>query len=163
MYRRFIATIAAASLAITAMGAIPAYAGDRDTARALAAILGVAIVGKVIHDNNKKKRAYQQPAPVRHPPRATAPRHNPPRYNHPQPRPLPRHVNRKLLPQECFRSFETRQGKIRMFGERCLQQNFRHANQLPQHCHYKFGTPDGLRSGYEARCLRDAGYSLARG
>ena len=177
MYRHFIATIAAASIAITAIGAVPAYAGDRDTVRALAAILGVAVVGKIIHDNNKKKRAYRQPARVhnkphataprhhtpRHdPPRAAKPRHDPPRYN-PQPRPLPRHVSRKLLPQECFRSFETRQGKIRMFGDRCLKRNFEHVNRLPQRCHYKFGTPNGQRSGYEARCLRDAGYRLARG
>lgn len=172
MYRRFIATIAAASIAITAMGAAPAFAGDRDTVRALAAILGVAVVGKIIHDNNKKKRANHQPAPVynhprttppRHyPPRGVQPRHNPPRY-HPQPRPLPRHVNNKLLPKQCFQSFDTRRGTIQMFGEHCLQRNYRHVKSLPQNCQYKFGTPNGLRSGFEARCLRDAGYRLARG
>lgn len=162
MYRRFIATIAAASIAITAIGAVPAHAGDRDTVRALAAILGVAVVGKIIHDNNKKKRANHQPAPVYNPPYTAPPRHNPPRYN-PQPRPLPRHVNRKLLPKQCFQSFDTRRGKIQMFGERCLQNNFRHVKSLPRNCQYKFGTPNGLRSGYEARCLRDAGYRLARG
>ncbi|QFT58478.1 hypothetical protein FIU94_06520 [Sulfitobacter sp. THAF37] len=174
MYRRFIATIAAASIAITAIGAVPAHAGDRDTVRALAAILGVAVVGKIIHDNNKKKkqRVHRQPAPVYAPPYSTPPRHrppqihqprhNPPRYN-PQPRPLPQHVNRKLLPKQCFQSFDTRRGKVRMFGEHCLQRNFRHVNSLPRNCQYKFGTPNGLRTGYEARCLRDAGYRLARG
>ena len=72
-------------------------------------------------------------------------------------------MNNKLLPKQCFQSFDTRRGTIRMFGERCLQRNFRHVKSLPQNCHYKFGTPNGLRSGFEARCLRDAGYRLARG
>lgn len=167
MYRRFISSLIAASIAITAIGAAPAHAGDRDTVRTLAAILGVAVVGKIIHDNNKKKRSQHQAAPVyqhprAHQPRVNQPRHNPPRYT-PQPRHQPRHVNRKLLPQQCFRSFETRKGKVLMFGDQCLRRNFAGAKRLPQRCHYKFGTPDGLRAGYEARCLRDAGYKLARG
>ena len=169
MYRKFIATVAAASIAITALGSAPAYADDRDVARALAAILGIAVVGKIIHDNNKKKErevTRRHTAPV-----YTAPhRYNPPRvqqrrYNqHIQPRPLPRHVrNDKLLPSQCFRSFDTRSGPVRMFGNRCLQNNFRHANRLPQHCKVRVKTYNGKRTGYQARCLRDAGYRLARG
>lgn len=151
MYRRFISTIAAASIALTTLGALPAFADDRDTARALAAILGLAIVGKVIHDNKKKRASHH-----------AAPRYNPPVYDV-QPRPLPKRANRKLLPRKCFRTFENRRSKIRMFGNRCLQNNYAHAHRLPQHCFNRFRTYDGWRRGYEARCLRDAGYRLARG
>jgi hypothetical protein len=157
MYRRFIATITAASIAITALGAVPAFAGDRDAARALAAILGIAVVGKIIHDNNKKDRVQT------HRPRQQV--HNPPRYqnNRVQPRPVPQRVNRKLLPGQCLRSFNTRQGKVRMFGRRCLNNNYKFARRLPQQCLYVFNTNRGDRQGYDARCLRQNGYRLARG
>lgn len=159
MYRRFIATIAAASIAITALGAAPARADNKDLARALAAIAGIAIVGKIIHDKKKdKERAATRkyPAPVYEAPRV--------RPRHVEPRPLPRQVrNNKLLPSQCFRSYDTRQGTVRMFGNRCLQNNFRHANRLPQHCKVRVKTHNGKRTGYQARCLRDAGYRLARG
>jgi hypothetical protein len=168
MYRRFIATVAAASIAITAIGTAPARADDRDVARALAAILGVAVVGKIIHDNKKDKRrevTRHQPAPVYQAPRQrTHKQVHRQRSHNVQPRPLPRHVrNNKLLPKQCFHSFETRRGNVRMFGNRCLQNNFRHANSLPQHCKVRVKTYDGRRTGYQARCLRDAGYRLARG
>lgn len=169
MYRRFIATVAAASIAITAFGAAPARADDKDLAKALAAILGIAVVGKIIHDNRKER---EQAATRNHPaPIYTAPRrHYEPRVHQHrrdpqvQPRPLPRHVrNDKLLPSQCFRSYDTRRGTVRMFGRRCLENNFRHVNRLPQHCKVRVKTYNGKRTGYQARCLRDAGYRLARG
>jgi hypothetical protein len=119
MYRRFIATVTAASIAITTLGAVPAAAGDRETARAVAAILGFAVVGKIIHDNNKKDRVHQQQQRVhKQQPRQV---YKQPRYEEKQvhPRPLPKRVSRKLLPGECLRSFNTRHGKVRMFGRKC--------------------------------------------
>ncbi|QIE46357.1 hypothetical protein G5B38_12940 [Pseudohalocynthiibacter aestuariivivens] len=60
MSGKFISLILAASLAVTGMTAAPARADDKDIARALAAIAGIAIIGAAIHDNNKSKR---RPAP----------------------------------------------------------------------------------------------------
>ena len=45
MYRKFITTVAAASIALTALGSVPAVAGERETANAIAAILGLAVAG----------------------------------------------------------------------------------------------------------------------
>lgn len=177
MYRRFIGTIAAAAIAITAIGAVPAHADNRDALRVLAAIAGIAIVGKIIHDERKKKKARHEPAPVRRDPiyRAPnyAPRHShfpPHRYIPPhrhgdylEPRPLPRHVDRKLLPQQCFRTYDTRHGRVALFEQTCLQRNFRFADRLPRQCQQVFGPRRDLMTGYDARCLRDAGYRLARG
>ncbi len=175
MYRKFIATVTAVSIAITGLSATSAAAGDRERnfARIAAGVLGVAIVGKIIHDSNKRNdnrgqvvtRHRVEPAPVYHAPRVEQ-RHQV------QPRPLPRgyghnqqnaRQNSKLLPQQCFKSYDTRRGQVLMFGSRCLQQNFRHANRLPQHCAQQIRTRQGNRFGYDARCLRGAGYSLARG
>lgn len=168
MYRTFIATVAAASIALTALGTA-VQAGDRGNSQAIAAILGLAAVGAIIHQHNKRDeargRVRHQPAPVYVAPKPVynPPAYNPPRYNVPKPRPLPNRVNRKLLPQECFRSFETRRGKVRMFGARCLNRNYDFAHRLPHECQYLFNTHRGERRGYEARCLRDRGYRLARG
>ena len=54
LHHKFIASIAAAAVAITAFTAAPAAAGDRnrDLAKIAVGILGVAIVGKIIHDKN---------------------------------------------------------------------------------------------------------------
>jgi hypothetical protein len=166
MYRRFIATITAAAIAITAIGALPAAADERDTARALAAILGLAVVGKIIHDNRKDDRVQRhQPAPVYRQKQHKQQVYNPPRYQnqHVQPRPLPQRVDRKLLPGQCLRSFDTRGGKVRMFGRKCLNNNYQYTRRLPQQCLQVFRTNRGDRQGYEARCLRQNGYSLARG
>ncbi|MCX7558040.1 hypothetical protein OS190_00570 [Sulfitobacter sp. F26204] len=175
MYRKFIATVAAASIALTALGAFPVAAGERDTAKVIAAILGLAVVGKIIHDRNERKEEarhdskrpiYRTPEykkPVHRVPEYKKPVHQPPRYTQPRPRPLPDRVNRKLLPQQCLRSFETRQGRVRMFANQCLKRNYKFAHRLPQQCSYVFSTPRGDRRGYEARCLRDRGFRLARG
>ena len=168
LHRKFIATIAAASIAVTALGATPAFADEYDNGRLLAAILGLAVVGKIIHDNNKDKDRDRRTYDYRHEPRVI---HQPPRYqphvrprhrdHHLTPRPLPRRVDRKLLPGKCFRSFDTYDGRVRMFGRKCLQNNYRFADRLPRHCMTRIHTDHGKRRGYLARCLRREGYRLA--
>lgn len=160
MYRKFIATVTAASLALTALGTTPAVADRYQTERALAAILGLAVVGAIVHENRKDKKKQV----TQHTPRAVqdAPNYRPPVYP-PQPRPLPQRANRKLLPQQCLRSFDTRDGRARFFGQRCLNRHYQFAHRLPRQCQYVFRTNRGDRRGYEARCLRDRGFRLARG
>ncbi len=65
MHRKFMATIAAVSIAITGFSTAPAQADPDDVGRALAAVLGIAIVGAVIHDKKKDKKhvRHVQPAP----------------------------------------------------------------------------------------------------
>ena len=173
MFAKFISTIAVASIALTTFTATPAAASDRDLARIAAGVLGVAIIGKIISDHNKREdrrdhvvtRQHVKPAPVYRAPQ-------PKQHHKLKPRPLPqgygrngRHgrANAKLLPKQCFQSFDTRRGSVLMFGSRCLQRNYAHANRLPQHCAQQIRTRQGNRFGYDARCLRGAGYSLARG
>ncbi|MEO0402761.1 MAG: hypothetical protein AAF214_10335 [Pseudomonadota bacterium] len=154
MHRQFITTIAAASIAITGFSAAPARAGDQDVGAALAAILGLAIVGAVIKDKHDNRKARQQV----HTPQHVAPvtRHKP------QVKPLPNRVNRKLLPQNCLYTLSTHRGPARVFGQRCLNQNYRHVNSLPRACHRQLNTQRGLRQGYSAHCLNQHGYQLAR-
>ncbi len=183
---RLIGTIAATAIALTAFAAPQARAqGDR-TAQTIATILGLAIVGKIIHDDrqDRKRRkddAYihrRAPEPRAHAHNSNLHRHGDITHNHhdgryahnhtytrkqPRVRPLPHRVDRKLLPKKCFRSYDTRQGRYYMFGRRCLERHYRFVDRLPQTCAQRVRTYDGPRRGYDARCLRRNGYSLARG
>lgn len=179
---RFVGTFTAAVLTMTTFTAAPAYA-DRDdsAARTVAAILGLAVVGAIIHENRQDKKhdkkVYREPTRVntgiqRHRHGSKVHRHGNARHAHNHgvtqprqrvaPKPLPQRVNRKLLPQQCFRSFNSRNGKVRMFGRRCLEQNYRFVDRLPQNCVQRVRTRDGKRVGYGARCLQQNGYRLAR-
>ena len=151
MYRKFIATVAAAAIAVTGIGATPAAAGDDDVARALAAIVGLAIVGAAINDAKQDRRAQH---------RRVQPRHSH-RPHHVAPKPLPPRVSRHLLPGDCLRSFGTYEGRVRLFTQRCLQRNYRFVNSLPSRCYRRIETSRGQRYGYSPRCLRRSGYQLA--
>ena len=65
MHRKFIATVVATSILFTGFAAAPARANQEDVGRALATLIGIAIVGAVIHDSNKNKKpkvkVYKQP------------------------------------------------------------------------------------------------------
>ncbi|MEM8656349.1 MAG: hypothetical protein AAGF36_16580 [Pseudomonadota bacterium] len=146
IHRQFIGTIAAVAIAITGFTAAPARAGDDEVGAALAALLGLAIVGAVIHDKKKdRKKRHTVHTPV-----------------HPQPKPLPKRVNRKLLPQHCLRSFHTDRGNRRLFGQRCLHKHYKFVDSLPHRCHREVYTHRGWRQGYGARCLSRHGFQLAR-
>lgn len=155
MFRKITTTIAAAAVALTSLSVAPARADSDDAARALAALLGLVVIGKIIHDSNDDDEVVtrRRPAdPVLRPHRRTV-----------EPRPLPRRVHRKLLPQECFRSFDTRDGRVRMFGRKCLEKRYDRVDRLPRRCARQIETYRGTRVGYEARCLRRKGYRLSRG
>ena len=166
IHRQFIATIAAASIVITGFSAAPARAGEEEIGAALAAILGLAIVGAVIKDKRDDRKARQQvhvPQPQVHQPRQQGQNHINRHQRHVQPKPLPHRVNRKLLPQRCLFNLRTDNGRYKeVFGQRCLNRHFQHVQHLPQQCGRRVWTDRGARYGYGARCLSKHGYQLAR-
>ena len=159
MHRKFIATVVATSILLTGFAAAPARANQEDVGRALAALLGIAIVGAVIHDSNKdnktKAQVYSQPK------NKVQKKQLQKKKKHVQARPLPRRVSQHLLPRKCLRSFETRRGTTRILGQRCLERNYGFTHRLPQHCERRVRTDLGSRFGFGARCLRKQGYKLA--
>lgn len=151
-YRHFIALVVISAIAITGFSAAPARAGQDDLNKALAALAGLALLGAVIHharDDDKKERR-----------RVIDRRYDP--YDPPISRPLPRRVERKILPQQCLRSVDARDGRLQVFGRRCLKRNYSYADSLPGKCKRRFRGKGEKRVGYEARCLRREGYALAR-
>ncbi|MEM6886750.1 MAG: hypothetical protein AAF636_01285 [Pseudomonadota bacterium] len=168
-HRKFVLAVATAALVFAGIGAAPARA-DEDVLRALAAIAGIAIVGKVIRDNVQERRAkgpltrrQLAPAPVKR--RATGPVYDTSPLSGLAVRPLPERVrktNRRQLPGDCLRSEQTWDGQVRYFGQRCLERQYSYSNQLPRACAISVRGRNGLRRGYEARCLRRQGFQLAR-
>lgn len=151
LHHKFIASVVCLSILITAGTAAPSRADQDDVGRALAAILGLAIVGAVIADQKKDKRevykhTYVQPKPKKYV--------EPKRY-HPT-------SNRQLLPQRCLRTFDVDRGRMSAFGRRCLQRHYDYAADLPRRCYTEVWTDRGWRGAYSARCLRNKGYRLAR-
>lgn len=178
---RLVGTFTAAALAVTTLTAAPAFADNDRAARTIATLFGLAVVGAIINDNRQDKKrdrdAHNETARKQSDVRTH--RHGTHTHKHANwrrahnngvnkphhplvPKPLPRRVNRKLLPQKCFRSFDTRRGKVRMFARRCLERNYRFVNRLPQNCFQRVRTYEGKRAGFGARCLRQNGYRLAR-
>jgi hypothetical protein len=174
MARKFIASVLTAAIVITGFNAAPARADGRELAQAIAGIAAVAIIANALNDKRKKDEAHlgsrntgydhgRQHGYVK-------PQHG---YVQPQqqwhgdrqlaPRPLPDRVARKSLPAVCLQTVEDRRGRaVNVLGQRCLQNNFRGAQYLPQSCAVDFQSHRGWRSGYDARCLSRAGYSIAR-
>ncbi|MDW4498315.1 hypothetical protein R5H30_10020 [Sulfitobacter sp. D35] len=212
MHRKFIATVVAAAIAITSVGATPVRAEPSDLTKALIAALGVAAIGALIKNRNdddddgdrkrreareskqeaknarlRKREAQQARKEQRERERAWraieeerrqayerrlerdrenyVARGNTNLYggqSYITPRPLPWDVERKLLPGQCLQSHDTSGGKVRMFGYNCLENSYGHLNDLPDTCRTSVRGGTGEIYGYDAVCLRDRGYQLAR-
>ena len=113
--KHFIAAVAATSIAVTSISAVPARAGNNDAAKALALILGLAVIGKVVSDQYDRRKGLPQIYTEQNPYYAPGYRAAPEAEQRRTVRPLPKRVSRKLLPQQCLRSFETDRA-----GRNCL-------------------------------------------
>jgi hypothetical protein len=68
----------------------------------------------------------------------------------------------KQLPAKCIIR-NTNHGGV-LFANRCLKRNFVGADYLPRHCKVNIYNPrtGNSRNAYRGRCLKQAGYSVAR-
>lgn len=149
MHRKFIALIVASAVAVTALSTAPARADEHDVAKILAGLAALAFIGVAIEhnrDNDQPTASYSgrtPPRPIR-------------------PRPLPPQVSKYQLPQHCLHRYSVNNGHRRLFGKRCLNNNYRHTASLPYACQFQFKDGRETRTGYEPRCLRERGYRFAR-
>lgn len=173
MALKFIASILTAAVLITGFNAAPARADVRELAKAAAGIAAVAIIANQLNksrDNSKesvssRNNSGQIYAPSYRAPQQQylAPQRNHDAYQYIQPRPLPDRVSRKALPSACVQRVEDNRGRaFNVLGQRCLQNNFRGANALPQSCSVDVRTNRSWRTAYDANCLARSGYTIAR-
>ncbi|MCV2892689.1 hypothetical protein [Lentibacter sp. XHP0401] len=163
MSRKFIAAIALASLVSASWGAAPARADDRDTARAIAGIAALVIIGKALSDRNDKRHEqtirHNKPR-VNHGHVYQAPQHVRPKPNPQHVRPMPPRVQKMTLPRRCLTTVRARGRNMNYMNRQCLQNNYRWAGQLPRNCTVRVQGNRGTRVGYSAQCLRQQGYRL---
>jgi len=163
MSRKFISIVLAASVAVTAISAPQAQAGNRELKRFLAGVAAIAVIGAIA--NESSNRRTQQPA---YNPRYDRDYrrdgyHSYP-YAPPTPRPLPRQVSRKLLPSTCLKTVRKDGHRRNVMMLNCLKRNFSYTASLPKTCTTNIRRNDGtrfMRSAYGFRCLQDHGYSIA--
>ena len=173
IHRKFIALIAATSIAVTGLTAAPAQAKD-DTAKIIAGVAALALIGVAISKSNKSRRnrttrsdyyndgyrndgyrdgniyndgGYRRDDDYYYDGRS----HN---------RPLPHRVQRKVLPRSCKVQARTRNGRVPAYSGRCLNNSFRYANALPRQCSFRARTSrHGSRhTVYAKNCLAQHGY-----
>ncbi|MCW1954890.1 MAG: hypothetical protein KIH71_003125 [Roseobacter sp.] len=158
MSRKFITAIALGSLLAASLPAAPLRADDRDTARALAGIMALVLIGTALKDRHddrhghEARRAGPGPGPQKG--------HGAPRSGHIEHRPMPPAVRKMTLPQRCLTVVQARHKTLRYMGARCLQNNYRWSAALPQACEITIEGPRGQRRGYQAGCLKRSGYRL---
>ena len=164
MHHKFIATVAAISILVTGLAAAPARAGQDDFARAMAAFIGLAIVGVAISEDQKSKAARVPQAHVqpKQPKKVKKIKKVVPQAKIVKPRPVPKRVSKMVLPNRCVRTFNTANGNKRMVMQNCLERHYGHTNRLPQRCERVIRTNKGARSGFAAKCLKRQGYTMAR-
>lgn len=130
----------------------PAHAQNGETiVGVIVGVAALALIAKAIEDNREEEKARAQRA-TRHHSKPNQTRLH--RHGHQS-----RIYNRaRVLPDQCFRTIETRNGVRRIFGQRCLQRNGVNTARLPSTCAYQIRTQRGIRTVYGGRCLRQNGW-----
>lgn len=176
MSRNLIATILAAALAITSVSANPARAVEtKDIVAILGAAATLYVIGSAIQNaqNNDSKPGAKLIVPGhgytvpysghdfrndrgrqgkwgRHDNRGHGKKGKQKQWS--------RHL--APLPVRCHIGDSGAKGAA--FVTRCLKQNYKQADRLPEVCRTMIRTDNGKRNAYKARCLRKFGYQTAR-
>ena len=148
------------ALSLTLASAIPAQAQglDReDVGKLLFGLVAIAAVSAAIENNQRREQSTPETRAHERRTGSWADLNQP----------LPRHDNRRderrlTLPSECLRTVETRFGDLRLFGQRCLERNYRFVADLPERCEVRVYSDRGPREGYDPLCLREQGYRTNR-
>ena len=153
MFKPLIAGLTALSLTFATV--TPATAGGLDQEDVGKIIIGIAAIAAlnaaIENSRDGSDRSVQTQVHDRHNTWSDLAR---PRSRHSDPR--------RVLPSECLRQVETRFGTQRIFGQRCLARNYRHASRLPDRCEVRLYTTNGPLSGFDPFCLRDEGFRTTR-
>ncbi|MEO3417218.1 hypothetical protein AAFO92_21390 [Roseovarius sp. CAU 1744] len=180
MYRKFIASILATAVAITGLTAAPARADNEDLLKILGGVAAIAIIGSAIkeaRDDDKVSRNY----PYYYGQRKKAHRRHHKHHHHSHrdrhhgakdgryrddrhARPLPRRVQRKLLPASCQVRARNRGQNFLAYSDWCLDRKYSHARSLPRNCavNARILHNNKRNTVYGSRCLSRYGYVAAR-
>lgn len=152
MPRKFISSLAAAAVALTSFSAVPAAADNRNLERFVIGAGTILLLSEINRNTSKVQKNYNYQD-----------------TSHRGRKGKKGWGNRRLapIPGYCLTSVRKGRHTIRMFGSRCLWNNYRDARRLPGHC--KIHVTDRRhgrkihRVGYSPKCLRRSGFQVAGG
>lgn len=157
MHRKFIALIVSTAIIVTGLSAVPARAGDNG--KLLGGLAALAILGIAASQYEKRKERRRQQATRQTPAPVYSVRPSPPvRPVHPV---HPKKRSRYDLPGRCLERKPGYPGRRPVFGERCLQKNFRGVGRLPGECRIRYWNGRSQATAYRPRCLSRWGYRVA--
>ncbi len=178
-YRKFIAVILAAAVAVTGLTAAPARADDK-TAQIVAGVAALAIVGLAISKSKSKHKDRSDYGVTRH--RGTTygydygqgygqgyghKKHHKKHKSHRRHKKhdqyyghKPRWNDRQPLPARCHRDgYNRRYGHVSGYGRGCLINHYGGYNALPHDCAIKVRNHNGKRRVlYPQSCLATYGF-----
>lgn len=161
MGRKFIATILAAAVAVTAISAPAQARNNDDLVKFLAGATALVIIGKAIKDSNdrkERKETHYQPKPrYEHKDRHDGRRDD--RYGRRDDHRdrWDRNDRRISMPASCRVNVRTPRGTVSGYGYRCVQQNPRLARAIPGNCVTATRANRGPRFIYSSQCLARSG------
>ncbi|SEQ00889.1 hypothetical protein [Thalassovita taeanensis] len=157
MSRKFIATILAASLAITGFSTAPAQAGNDDLAKFLAGAAALVIIGSAIDDNKNRKVVTRRYDDNRYYGTTNQHQH---RYQHQYERrsaPLPRYDDKRYNDRGRNQA-KSRDHRPSGANDRHAARTHPRARALPEQCRL----PGRGKAAYSAKCLNRYGYRADR-
>ncbi|MBM9593458.1 hypothetical protein [Roseitranquillus sediminis] len=157
MFTKLISGILAAALTVAAPAA---HADQGDTARAIAGVAGLVLLGKLLHDRSEARRRIEGYAPRVEVGRAHDHARWPgldrnERFNRGRER------GRLVAPPRC-RTSAVIGGRWRdAYDRNCLERRVARPGRLPDQCLRRAWTGQGQRLVYGANCLQRSGWLLA--
>lgn len=156
MTKKFMATVLAASITISAISTAPAIAKPSGGVRVLQGLAALYVISQVVKDS---KTARQPEATTSGRNRHST--HAPQKSRTQWGQPIKPRRQRLILPSRCLKTFDTRRGQTRAYGAYCVKKNAPRLS-LPQQCKRRISTDNGRRNVYGSKCLRQHGYRSAR-
>ncbi len=131
MTTKIMATVLAATIALTSFTAVPAAAKPSDGVRILQGLAALYIISRVVKHNKRQRPATIAPV-----------------------------VPRQLVPYQCLQTYYTPDGMRRAFGARCVGK-YAPRLKLPPQCKSRIWTDAGRRDVFGPNCLREYGHKIS--
>jgi hypothetical protein len=133
----------ALSIAIGTVGAsaTPARANNEDAVAIIGGLIALYAIGQALQNDNRNVTVTRNYG------------HRPPPQAH-----VPQRPRQLVAPARCFIEGSDRNGYFRGYVRRCMENNVRRVDLLPQQCLRRVETQRGPRMIYGGRCLAQNGW-----
>jgi len=133
MKNHLTAGLLAAALTLGGLTATPVSADSEDTTKIIVGLAALALIGAAISSHNDREEEEEEREDER----------------------------RRILPRECLAAYDTSDGRVALFGQQCLMEEYSYSARLPLTCAVTIRSRGVFYSGFAPQCLHDAGYRVS--